>query len=132
MQSEIIGGFVVLLFVVAVFALVFLATKEESKAGEESREAREKLEAERRLNQEHSERQAAAERERVLAEKIEAFKNAFGRRAIDLGLTCQCGKLALPIPGTSDRYRCSECANQFVGAKHDLPYFEDALKKALG
>ena len=35
-------------------------------------------------------------------------------------LSCkQCRKLAPPILGTGDRYRCV-CGNQFAGAKHDL------------
>lgn len=35
-------------------------------------------------------------------------------------LSCrQCRRLAPPILGTGNRYRC-ECGNQFAGARHDL------------
>ena len=38
----------------------------------------------------------------------------------DYALNCrQCKKLAYPISGTLNRYRCS-CGNQFSGAKHSL------------
>ena len=38
----------------------------------------------------------------------------------DYSLNCkQCKKLACPIAGTLNRYRCS-CGNQFVGPKHPL------------
>lgn len=37
-------------------------------------------------------------------------------------LSCDhCGKVALPIPGTSDRYVCPSCGHRFVGARHDVP-----------
>lgn len=36
-------------------------------------------------------------------------------------LTCRkCSRLAEPLPGTPNRYRCSGCGNQFAGARH--PY----------
>jgi len=38
-----------------------------------------------------------------------------------LALTCRrCRKLAPPIPGTGNRYRCNECGNQFAGAAHRM------------
>jgi len=37
----------------------------------------------------------------------------------DLSLSCgSCGKLAAPINGTGNRYRCNSCSNQFVGPVH--------------
>ena len=36
------------------------------------------------------------------------------------GLTCsKCSKLANPIKGTSNRYRCDKCGNQFASDRHD-------------
>ena len=36
------------------------------------------------------------------------------------GLTCsKCSKLANPINGTSNRYRCDKCGNQFASDRHD-------------
>ena len=36
-------------------------------------------------------------------------------------LTCRrCGKLAGPIGGTRNRYRCDGCGKQFAGANHTL------------
>jgi len=38
-----------------------------------------------------------------------------------LALTCcRCGKIAPPILGTGNRYRCGECGNQFAGAAHRM------------
>lgn len=34
-------------------------------------------------------------------------------------LTCRgCGRLALPIPGTNNRYSCQHCGHRFAAAKH--------------
>ncbi len=36
-------------------------------------------------------------------------------------LTCRrCNQLASPIGGTWNRYRCDNCGNQFVGARHSF------------
>jgi hypothetical protein len=43
-----------------------------------------------------------------------------GRKKIDLSLSCgACGKLAEPIHGTGNRYRCNSCSNQFAGQAHN-------------
>ena len=45
-------------------------------------------------------------------------KKAIEKKIVDHSLTCrQCGELAKPIAGTSNRYKCT-CGNQFSGAKH--------------
>lgn len=42
----------------------------------------------------------------------------------DFSLTCnRCGKLAEPITGSGNRYRCSACGNQFAHSWHGVePY----------
>ncbi|MGV8733022.1 MAG: hypothetical protein ACWA7D_00065 [Pseudomonas asiatica] len=39
-----------------------------------------------------------------------------------LCLSCKCGALAIPIPGTADRYRCRKetCGRQFISATHNI------------
>lgn len=38
-------------------------------------------------------------------------------------LTCdRCNSLALPIYGTTNRYRCTKCGRQFVSNSHGLPH----------
>jgi hypothetical protein len=50
-------------------------------------------------------------RERKLREDLASGK---------LDITCQqCRKLASPIEGTPDRYRCKACGSQFVGPAHE-------------
>jgi len=35
-------------------------------------------------------------------------------------ITCECGKLAEPIGGTPNRYKCQHCGRQFAGPFHSL------------
>lgn len=45
---------------------------------------------------------------------------AYALKAQMLGLTCgRCGNLAMPIPSTRNRYRCS-CGYQFASDPHDM------------
>ncbi len=37
-----------------------------------------------------------------------------------LSITCGCGTLARPIPGTRDRYRCAGCGQQWATSPHHL------------
>jgi hypothetical protein len=54
------------------------------------------------------------------AEKEEHNRNLV-RMKQELALTCRrCGKLAVPIVDTGNRYRCENCGNQFAGASHGL------------
>ncbi len=37
-----------------------------------------------------------------------------------LSITCGCGTLAKPLPGTRDRYRCDGCSQQWATSPHRL------------
>ena len=54
-------------------------------------------------------RKEEQEKQREFAEKMKNY-----------ALNCRrCRKMAYPIPGTPNRYRCS-CGNQFAGPRHPL------------
>lgn len=86
--------------------------------------------AEARRAREGAER-AAREAERVTQERaraaaerarVEALRRQWEYKLRAFALTCtRCGKLALPIPATPDRYGCPDCNHQFIGGRHDVP-----------
>jgi len=52
----------------------------------------------------------------------ETAHRAWSYRLQSMALTCpRCGKLAVPLPATPDRYGCPACNHRFVGARHDVP-----------
>lgn len=57
---------------------------------------------------------------RIAATRLVVRKDIeWEKKKAGLSLTCtHCGKLALPIRETNDRYRCDNCGRQFAGAKH--------------
>jgi hypothetical protein len=48
-----------------------------------------------------------------------AYHFACGRRDMSKGISCiKCGRLAFPVEGTTERYRCPLCAHRFDGPLH--------------
>ena len=69
-------------------------------------------------------RQTKVEQEETaeqMEQRVEEREERLTRRKRDLALSCdKCDKLAEPIEGTGNRYRCEHCSNQFAGAHHGL------------
>ncbi len=52
---------------------------------------------------------------------VQRRKQEAQRRLMSFGLTCpRCEDLALPLPGTGNRYRCPKCGFQFPHDAHNL------------
>jgi biotin carboxyl carrier protein len=83
---------------------------------EKERSERSRFIAEARKSEhEHAEKERS-ERSRLFAE---ARKSEHEHAMKVFSLTCRrCGKLASPIPGTVNRYRCDACGNQFAQGAH--------------
>jgi hypothetical protein len=67
------------------------------------------------------ERPARERRKRREDSRQRERERALKQAMVDLALTCPaCGKLAPPIPGTANRYRCPDCGHQFAADPHNL------------
>ncbi len=66
-----------------------------------------------------------------LVERITTRKSRLAEQAVRrerwnqarqaLALECRaCGEAALPVPTTSNQYRCDHCGREFAGARHGL------------
>ena len=64
-----------------------------------------------RIEEERQREAGELERRRQWEYRVQAMALSCGR----------CGKPALPVPGTGDRYGCPSCNHRFVGARHDVP-----------
>jgi hypothetical protein len=54
---------------------------------------------------------------------VKAAEADHERKMQQFSLNCRgrgCGKLARPIPGTGNRYRCDHCGRQFAQSRHHL------------
>ena len=61
------------------------------------------------------------ESKEVMEQRIEDREERLAQKKKDLALSCEkCDKLAEPINGTGNRYRCEHCSNQFAGAHHGM------------
>jgi hypothetical protein len=48
-----------------------------------------------------------------------AYHFVRGRRDMSKGISCiKCGRLAFPVEGTTERYRCLLCGHRFDGPRH--------------
>jgi serine phosphatase RsbU (regulator of sigma subunit) len=105
---------IIIFIVIYVFVVIPREMAEEQERKRIEAEKREKL----RLVTEERKRIEAQERRLELERRK---REAYEHNMQALSLTCRrCGKIAPPIPGTGNRYRCGGCGNQFAGAAHRM------------